>query len=450
MLFKPETNDETKTGAVTRTDGTSWLGRALRRFVSIAIVLIVLGGLGYITWTAFKPQTRSNIPRDLPVPVLAANPHLADVPVYVEGVGTIRALNTVTVRAQVDGKLLSVRFTEGQDVKQGDVLAEIDPVLYQAQLDSALAKKAQDEATLANARLDLTRYQQLAQSNAGSKQQSDTQRALVAQLEAQVRADQAAIDTAQTNVNYTKIVAPISGRAGLRQVDQGNIIRASDTTGLVVITQVRPIAVWFSLPQQQLPRVNEAASKRELPVDVFGGDGRSVLESGKLVGIDNQVDSTTGTVRIKAEFPNEGLRLWPGQFVNVRMKIDTLAQAIVVPTSSVQRGPAGTYAFVIGADNTVAAKPVTVTQQTDTEAVIATGLTPSDRIVTTGFANLAEGSRVIIGQGSQTPAPDLAPRRKGGGQQKGQQQGQASGQGQSPAGGGQSSGTPAASAPAKQ
>lgn len=444
MLFKPDAGEtESGSATVTRTDGASWLGRALRRLVSITIVLIIVGGLGYITWTAFKPQTRGNIPRDLPVPVLAATPHLADVPVYVEGVGTIRALNTVTVRAQVDGRLLSVNFVEGQDVKQGDVLAEIDPVLYKAQLDATLAKKAQDEATLANARLDLARYQQLAQTNAGSKQQADTQRALVAQLEAQVRADQASIDTAQTNLNYTKIVAPISGRAGLRQVDQGNIIRASDTTGLVVITQVKPIAVWFSLPQQQLPRVNEAASKRELPVDVFGGDGRTVIESGKLLGIDNQVDSTTGTVKLKAQFPNEGLRLWPGQFVNVRMKIDTLAQAVVVPTSSVQRGPAGTYAYVIGPDNTVTAKPVSVTQQTDTEAVIASGLTPADRIVTTGFANLAEGSRIIIGQGSSAPTPDLAPRRKSGsGQPKGQKgQGQ---QGQTPAASGPSTAAPPA------
>ena len=362
MLFKPDTTPDTTEVAAPKGRVGGLIRRVLRRMVSITIALIVVGGLGYITWTAFKPQPRSNVPRDLPVPILAATPRLADVPVYVEGVGTIRALNTVTVRAQADGKLLSINFTEGQDVKAGDVLAEIDPALYRAQLDSAQARKAQDEATLANAKLDLVRYQQLAQTNAGSKQQADTQRSTVAQLEAQVRSDQATIDTAQTNLGYTKIVAPISGRTGLRLVDQGNIIRASDATGLVVITQVKPIAAQFSLPQQQLPRVNDAAAKGTLPVDVFGNDGRSVVESGTMLGSDNQVDPATGTVKLKAQVPNERLRLWPGQFVNVRMKIDTLPQAVVVPTSSVQRGPSGTYAYVIGADNTVTARPVAVTQ----------------------------------------------------------------------------------------
>jgi len=218
-------------------------------------------------------------------------------------------------------------------------------------------------------------------------------------------------------------VAPLSGRVGLRQVDQGNIIHASDTTGLVVITQLQPIAVWFSLPQQQLARVNAAFEKGPLQVDVFGNDGRTVVETGKLEGIDNQVDQTTGTVKLKAVFPNEQLALWPGQFVNVRVKVDTLRYAIVVPTSSVQRGPAGTYAFVIGADNTVTAKAIAVTQQTDVEAVIGSGLTTDDRVVTTGFANLAEGSRVIVGRDEAAPTPDLAPRRhskKGGGGQGGQ------------------------------
>ena len=195
------------------------------------------------------------------MPVLAATPRIQDVPVYLDGVGSVRALNTVTVRAQVDGKLIAVNFTEGQDVKKGDVLGEIDPVIYQAQYDQAVAKKAQDEALLANQKLDLARYQQLAASNAGSKQQADTQRAVVAQQEALVKADQAAIDNAQATLGYTKIIAPLSGRAGLRQVDQGNIIHASDATGLVIITQLQPIAVQFSLPQQQIVRVNAAAGQ---------------------------------------------------------------------------------------------------------------------------------------------------------------------------------------------
>jgi multidrug efflux system membrane fusion protein len=422
MLFKPDAgNTEQPQQAAPKGAGRRWRAR----IVSTTLVLLILGGLGYVVWMAFNRQPPQNqIPRNLPVPVLAATPVTKDVPVYLEGVGAIRALNTVLVKAQVDGKLVSVKFKEGQDVERGDVLAEIDPALYQAQFDQAVAKKAQDEATLANARLDLVRYQQLAQSNAGSKQQADTQRAMVAQLEALVRSDQAAIDNAQTLLGYTKVIAPIAGRTGLRQVDQGNIIRAGDTTGIVYITQVRPLAAQFSLPQQQIARVNAAFEKGPLQVDVFGNDGRTVVETGKLEGIDNQVDQTTGTVKLKAVFPNEKLTLWPGQFVNVRIKIDTLSDAIVVPTSSVQRGPAGTYAYVIGANNVVNAKPISVTQQTDVEAVIGTGLTTGDRVVTTGFANLAEGSRVIIGRDEPPPTPDIAPRQKGKGGGKGGQGGQ--------------------------
>lgn len=421
MLFRP---DKTAVQEEAEPGGSARRWRA--RIVSTTLVLLILGGLGYVVWMSFNraPNQGANL-RNLPVPVLATTPQAKDVPVYLDGVGTIRALNTVTVRAQVEGKLTAVLFKEGQDVERGDVLAEIDPAIYRAQLDQALAKKAQDEATLANAKLDLARYQQLAQSNAGSKQQADTQRATVAQLEALVRSDQAQIDNAQTMLSYTKIVAPISGRAGLRLVDQGNIIKPGDANGLVIITQVKPIAAQFSLPQQQLGRVNAAFEKGPLQVDVFGNDGRTVVQTGRLEGIDNQVDQTTGTVKLKAQFPNADLTLWPGQFVNVRVKVDTLQQAIVVPTSAVQRGPAGTYAFVIGPGEVVSAKPLTVVQQTDLEAVIGSGLTTSDRVVTTGFANLAEGSRVIIGRDDGTPTPDLAPRRRGqkgggpGGGQKG-------------------------------
>ena len=374
---------------------------------------MILGGLGYIGWTALQQKQAANRARpDLPVPVLAATPRIQDVPVYLDGVGSVRALNNVTVRSQVDGKLIAVNFTEGQDVKKGNVLGEIDPVIYKAQYDQAVAKKAQDEAQLANMRLDLTRYQQLAASNAGSKQQYDTQRAVVAQQEALVKADQAAIDNAQAMLGYTKIIAPLSGRAGLRQVDQGNIIHASDLTGLVIITQLQPIAVQFSLPQQQIVRVNAASAKGPLTVDVFGNDGTTVIDSGTLKGIDNQVDPTTGTLKLKAEFPNGNFQLWPGQFVNVRLKVDTLSSAIVVPTSAVQRGPAGTFSYVIGDGDIVSAKPVVVTQQNEIDAVIAGGLSPSDRVVTTGFANLSDGAKVIVGKEEQTPAADLAPRKK--------------------------------------
>jgi multidrug efflux system membrane fusion protein len=415
MLFKPEAKDDSQ---APDTRAPSLVSRLLKRMVALILTLVVLGGLGYVGWLAFQPKQGGGRGAggrpDLPVPVLAAMPRTQDVPVYLDGVGSVRALNNVVVRAQVDGKLIAVNFIEGQDVKKGDVLGEIDPVLYQAAYDQAVAKKAQDEALLANQRLDLARYQQLAASNAGSKQQADTQKAVVAQQEALVRSDQAAIDNAAATLGYTKIIAPLSGRAGLRQVDQGNIIHASDTTGLVIITQLQPVAVWFSLPQQQIVRVNAASARGPLAVDVFGNDGVTVADTGKLTGIDNQVDPTTGTLKLKAEFPNGKFQLWPGQFVNVRLKVETLPNAIVVPTSAVQRGPAGTFSYVIGDGDIVNAKAVVVTQQNENDAVIASGLSASDRVVTTGFANLAEGSKVVVGQDNAAPTADLAPRKKRG------------------------------------
>lgn len=449
MLFKPDLNDKAKELNKAAGEGVARVASgARRRTVSIAVWLLIIGGLGYLGWSYFGgTQTATRTRPDLAIPVLAATPRIEDVPVYLDGVGTVRALNNVTVRAQVSGKLLSVNFKEGQDVKAGDVLAEIDPAIYQAQYDQAVAKKAQDEATLANARMDLVRYQQLATAKAGSAQQADTQKALVAQLEALVKSDQAAIDNAQATLSYTKVVAPLAGRAGLRQVDQGNIVQPSDSTGVVVITQLQPIAIQFSLPQQQIVRVNEASAKGALSVDVFGNDGKTVADTGKVTGMDNQVDQTTGTVKIKAEFPNANFQLWPGQFVNVRLKVQTLDKAIVVPTAAVQRGPAGTFVYVIGNDNIVTARTVKVTQQTETNAVIASGVTVEDQVVTTGFANLSEGAKVAISKDYQAPTPDLAPRRQkgppgekgqrgGNGERRGQKEQGASPQGgQQPAGG---------------
>lgn len=446
MLFKPDVSSKAKDTAKAAGDGVARVAaRARRRNVSVLVLLVIAGGLAYVYWPFGTTQQRPGFNRNLPVPVLAATPRVEDTPVYFEGVGAARPLNTVTVRAQVDGRLLKINFRDGQDVNAGDVLAEIDPVLFQAQLDQAVAKKAQDEAQLANARIDLDRYRRLAASNAGSKQQADTQAAVVAQLEALVQADQAQIDTARTTLGYTRITAPLTGRAGLRQVDQGNLIRASDANGLLVITQMKPISVQFSLPQQQIPRVNAAQSAAPLAVEVFADDGRSVIDAGTLQSIDNQVDQTTGTVRLRAELPNDRLQLWPGQFVNVRLRVETLPRAIVVPTSAVQRGPNGTFVYVIGANNTVSARPVTVTQQNDTDAVIASGLEPTERVVTTGFANLSEGARVEVGTADNLPVLDNAPRRQrpGGGPkqlQKGPQGGQGQGQGQAPAGGAQKGG----------
>jgi membrane fusion protein, multidrug efflux system len=366
--------------------------------ITMLLGLLVVAGVVYVVreYHPEQQQRRGQRVRELPVPVLATAAKTADVPVYLDGVGTTKALNTVTVRPQVDGKLIEIAFKEGEDVNQGDVLARIDPTTYRALLDQAMAKKAQDEAQLANARRDLERYTRLAANNAATQQQADTQRAMVAQLEALVRLDQAAVDNARAVLAYTTIRAPLTGRTGIRLVDEGNIVRSSDTNGIVVITEIRPISVLFNLPQQRLAQINAAFAEAPLPVEVIGPDNKSVVERGKLTVVDNQVDQTTGTVRLKAEFPNAGLPLWPGQFVNVRLLIDTLRNVVVVPTAAVQRGPNGTFVFVIQEDDTVTVRPVTLTQQDDVQTVIASGLAAGERVVTTGFAQLAEGKRVRI------------------------------------------------------
>jgi membrane fusion protein, multidrug efflux system len=343
-----------------------------------------------------------------PVPVLVTAARTADVPVNLDGVGTAKALNTVTVRSQVDGKIMEILFTEGQDVPKGYVLAKIDPATYQAAFDQTVAKRAQDEAQLANAKLDLDRYTRLAVTNAVNKQQLDTQRALVTQLEAQVKLDQAAMDNARAILSYTEIVAPIAGRTGIRLVDAGNLVRGAEATGIVILTQLRPISVFFSLPQQNLPELTKGMAEGELPVDALTTDGKSALDKGKVRVIDNQVDQTTGTVKLRAEFPNDDLQLWPGQFVNVRVLIDTLRQVVVVPTAAIQRGPNGTFVYVLKEGNTVTVRPVTLTQQDDTRAVVASGLQPGEQVVTTGFARLTEGTQVAASSaedaGQLTPA----------------------------------------------
>jgi multidrug efflux system membrane fusion protein len=348
-----------------------------------------------------------------PVPVLAITAKSADVPVYLDGVGTAKALNTVTVRSQVDGKLIKISFTEGQDVEKGFILAKIDPVTYQAAYDQTVAKKAQDEAQLANARVDLDRYTRLAATNAVNKQQLDTQKATVSQLEAQIKLDQAAIDNARAILSYTDVIAPITGRTGIRQIDEGNIIKAADAAGIVILTQLRPISIFFSLPQQDLPDLNKGFAEGALPVDALGPDGKTALDTGKVVVIDNQVDQTTGTVKLKAEFPNANLQLWPGQFVNVRVLMDTLRQVVVVPTAAIQRGPNGTFVYVLKDGSTVTVRRVTLTQQDDAQSVIASGLQPGERVITTGFARLTEGTQVTAASaeeaGQVTPADQPRP-----------------------------------------
>jgi multidrug efflux system membrane fusion protein len=354
-----------------------------------------------------------------PVSVVAATARTADVPVYLDGVGTTKALNTANITSLVDGTLLSVDYHEGQDVKAGDVLARVDPVTYKAALDQAVAKKALDEAQLANAKVDLTRYTNLVKTNAIAPQQLDTQKALVAQLEAQVKLDQGAIDNAAAYLKWCTITSPIDGRTGIRLVDQGNVVHAATPTPIVIVTQIQPIALLFTLPQQQLGQINTAIAKANaagtgaLVVEALGADNKTVVDRGKLQVVNNQVDQTTGTIQLKAEFPNANLQLWPGQFVNVRLLIDTLRDVVVVPPVAVQRGPPPNtnFVYVIQQDNTVSVRAVAVGQQNESQAVITRGLNAGDRVVTSGFTQLADKKPVAIAPAQAAegaPAGDAA------------------------------------------
>jgi multidrug efflux system membrane fusion protein len=389
-------------------------GRAIkliRRTFFIAVAALIAGVVIYAsTLPSVQKQFSGRKARMLaagPVPVTVVEAQRKDVPLYLEGVGTAKARSTVTVRPQVDGRIVGIEFKEGQEVKRGDALARIDPSTYQAQLDQTIAKKALDEAELANARRDLDRYSQLA-SDIIARKTVDTQRALVEKLTAQIKVDDAAIANARAFLDYTTIVSPIDGRTGIRMVDVGNLVRASDA-GIVVITELRPVSVLFTLPQQQLAQVHKAQAQGPLAVQALGPDGKE-LDRGTLQVVDNQVDQATGTVRMKAEFPNANLQLWPGQFVNVRLHVDTLEKVVVVPTPAVQRGPGGSaFVYVLLADERVKQQPVVVAHQTETEAVIAEGVTAADRIVTTGFSRLKDGTSVSLPAPAGEPPAARAP-----------------------------------------
>ncbi|HEY1934876.1 MAG TPA: efflux RND transporter periplasmic adaptor subunit [Acetobacteraceae bacterium] len=372
------------------------------RAVMIVLCLLVLAATAAAIWMwPANPAVKHGADAGKPIPVLQAVAQRKDVPIYLDGLGTVQAFNTVTVKTMVDGPLVSVNFTEGQDVHKGDVLARIDARTDQATLDQATAKQAQDEALLANARLDLIRYRKLVATNYTTAQQADTQKSLVAQLEAQVRQDQAQIDTARTQLSYCTIVSPIDGRTGLRQVDAGNIVHATDTTGLVVLTQLQPISVLFSLPQQSLPAVENAMHRGTPAVLAYQQDESGVmsraLDSGTLAVLDNEVDPTTGTIKLKATFPNAQRRLWPGGFVGVRLQVATAHDAVVVPPAAIQRGPNGPYVFVIDGGG-VKRQPVTVSHEDEQWSIVTAGLNAGDRVVVDGASRLSDGTKVEVVQ----------------------------------------------------
>lgn len=338
-----------------------------------------------------------------PLPVLVADAKTADVPVYLYGVGTVKAYNTVTITPQVSGQIVDMPFREGQDLKKGDVITRIDDSTYKAALDQAVAKKAQDQALLDNARRDLQRYMGLVASNSVTRQTADTQRSTVAQYEAQLKSDDAAIASAQATLAYTTITAPIDGRAGIRTVDVGNVVQASGSTGIVTLTQLKPIAVLFSVPQQALAEIAPASGKEPLQVEALRSDGKTPIDTGTLEVIDNEVDASTGTIRLKAVFPNQSLGLWPGAFVNAKLKVRTLKGVVVAPTAAIQRGPNGTFVYVLGDDGTAKMRPVTVSQQGDQEVVVDSGLKNGEKVITTGFARLSDGAKVEVSKPGTVP-----------------------------------------------
>lgn len=330
------------------------------------------------------------------VSVQATTASRSDVPVTVEGLGTVQAFYTATLAAQVNGQLQQVFFSEGQSVKKGQLLAQIDPRPLQAALDQAQATKDKDAATLEAAQRDLTRYQLLAPRNLASKQQLDQQRGLVQGLNAQLKIDQAAIDNARTQLGYTRITAPFDGRTGIRLVDPGNNVHATDTNGIVVVTQMQPISVVFTLPEDVLPQVSAALERGAAAVTALSRDDKTELDQGTLAVIDNQIDATTGTIKLKATFPNKHNALWPGQFVNARVLLAQLHSAVTVPNTAVQPGANGSFIYVIRPDMTVEARPVQIGQETAGRIVVLAGLSAGERVVTTNQYRLAPGTRVHV------------------------------------------------------
>jgi multidrug efflux system membrane fusion protein len=384
------------------------------RTIRWLVLVVVVAALGFFGWQQYRgagpggqadsAQKRSGPPSAKPVPVTIASVEKADFPAYLFGLGSVQAFNTVIVRTRVDGQIDKIAFQEGQLVKEGDILAQIDPRPYQAALDQAVAKKAQDEANLANAKLDLHRYVSLGEF--ATKQQTDTQSSTVQQLIAQIAGDVAAISNARTQLDYATIRAPLAGVTGFRLVDQGNIVIASTQTGIVTIAQIEPIAVIFTAPEEQLQEIKAALASQPPKVIALSADGKRVLSTGTLSLINNQVDVSSGTIRLKAIFANKDHALWPGQSVSTRLLIKTLKEAVVIPDDAIQHGNDGLYTFVVDQDNKAVLRKIKVGPSVDGRSVVDEGLTPGQRVIITGQYRVQPGSLVstAIADSEQAPA----------------------------------------------
>jgi multidrug efflux system membrane fusion protein len=359
------------------------LGAAL---VALLVVAVIAG-----RWLAAKPVPAAK-PKAIAVDVATVN--RADVPVYLEGLGTVQAFYTVTITARVDGQIEKVAFKEGQDVRKGDLLVQIDPRPYQAALGVAIATRDKDRALLANAHRDMDRYAELEPEDLASKQTVDTQRALIAQLTAQIKGDEAAIDNARTQLEYTAIRSPIDGRTGIRQVDPGNNVHATDTTGMVVVTQLEPISIIFTLPEEAFGQLSEALARGTVTATALSRDDKEELDHGTVELIDNQIDQSTGTIRVKVILPNKQRRLWPGQFVNVRVMTQLQRQVLTIPATALERGPDGQFTYVVQPDSTIRVAPITAGEQTGDIVVVAKGLQAGDKVVASNQYRLQPGSLI--------------------------------------------------------
>ncbi|HEX5865936.1 MAG TPA: MdtA/MuxA family multidrug efflux RND transporter periplasmic adaptor subunit [Casimicrobiaceae bacterium] len=408
--------------------------------VWLAVVLVLAIIAGGIAWLVLRAPANAPAakgrggfdPNARPMPVVAAPARKGNIEVYIDGLGTVTPRNMVVVRARVDGQLMSVAFREGQTVKAGDLLAQIDPRPFEVQLTQANGQMARDQAQLKNAQVDLERYRTLLTQDSISKQQVDTQEALVRQFQGAVQSDQGAIDNARLQLTYSRVTAPISGRVGLRQVDPGNIVHASDSNGLVTITQVQPITVVYPVPEDNVPRiVKRMQGGQDVTVEAFDRGGKNKLATGRLLTIDNQIDTTTGTVKVKAEFPNQDSALFPNQFVNVRMGVETKEDVTLVPSAAIQRGAPGTFVFLVKEDQSVAMTPVKLGAVQGESTELQSGVEPGNLVVVDGADKLRDGSKVELIDPNTRNAGQATPPRKGpSGADK------ASGQGRRPKSGG--------------
>jgi multidrug efflux system membrane fusion protein len=365
--------------------------RPTRLALGAALVALLVVAVVAWRWLAAKPVPAAQ-PKAIAVDVATVS--RADVPVYLEGLGTVQAFYTVTITARVDGQIEKVAFKEGQDVKKGDLLVQIDPRPYQAALGVAIATRDKDRALLGNAHRDMARYSELEPEDLASKQTVDTQRALIAQLAAQIKGDEAAIDNARTQLDYTTIRSPIDGRTGIRQVDPGNNVHATDTNGMVVVTQLEPISIIFTLPEEEFEQLSAALHRGAVTATALSRDDKKELDHGTVELIDNQIDQTTGTIRIKVILPNKERHLWPGQFVNVRVMTQVQHQVLTMPATALQRGPEGTFTYVVQPDSTIRVAPLTTLEQTGDIVVVEKGLEAGDKVVASNQYRLQPGSLI--------------------------------------------------------